>query len=70
MIVIARFTNGGDLCRAAREAHDAGHRPLEAFTPIRVDGLARTLSGGPDYVRVAMAIAGFGIAAMAYALEW
>ena len=70
MIVMARFADGTMLHRAAITARDAGHRPLEAFTPIPVPGLGETLTAGRNWVRLAMAGGGFGIAALAYALEW
>jgi hypothetical protein len=70
MIVMARFTDGSALHQAVHRAREAGHRPLEAFTPVPIEGLTEILGSQPNLVRAAMAAAGFGVAAMAYALEW
>lgn len=69
-ILLAEFAGGEALRNAARAARTAGYRAIDAFSPFPVEGLADELDPQPSYVRVAMFIGGFGIAALAYALEW
>jgi Alternative complex III, ActD subunit len=41
--LLAEFENTEDLLEAARKAHEAGYRRLDAFTPFPVEGLADAL---------------------------
>ena len=70
MILLARFARGDALAGAAHKARASGYRPVDAFTPFPIDGLAEALETQPPHIRVAMFIGGAGVAALAYALEW
>ncbi len=41
--LMAEFENPGELVVAARRAHEAGYRRLDAFTPLPVEGLAEAI---------------------------
>jgi hypothetical protein len=70
MILLARFSGGEALHDAAHAARAAGYRPVDAFTPFPVPGIVETLDTRPSYIRLAMALGGFGVALLAYGLEW
>jgi hypothetical protein len=69
-ILLAEFSGGEALRQTARQARQAGYRPVDAFTPFPVEGLADELEPQTSYVRIAMFLGGFGAAASAYGLEW
>lgn len=41
--LLAEFENPNDLLVAARQAHEAGYRRMDAYTPFPVEGLAEAL---------------------------
>ncbi len=69
-VLLAEFSDAQSLIRAARRSHDAGHIPLDAFTPFPIEDLAPLLDRRPNPIRPAMLIAGLTTAALAYGLEW
>ena len=69
-LMLAKFTGPDALCKAAREASDAGYRAVDAFTPFPVEGLAEAISAKPTRVRLAMLAAGILLAGLAYFTEW
>jgi hypothetical protein len=64
--LLAEFAHARDLKAAARAARPHNYRLLDAFTPHHVDGLSELLVTRSSKVRVAMFIAGLGVAALAY----
>jgi Alternative complex III, ActD subunit len=69
-VLLAAFPNADALLKCARATHENGYRPLDAFSPFAVEGLAEAIGVGRSHVRVAMFIGGVGIAALAYWTEW
>lgn len=69
-VLLAEFADPQALTEAARAAVDAGVRPLDAFTPFPVSGLDELLATQRSWIRPAMAVGGFGIAALAYFIQW
>ncbi|HZT24888.1 MAG TPA: DUF3341 domain-containing protein [Pseudolabrys sp.] len=69
-VLLAEFPGAAALLETARKARPAGYRPLDAFTPFAVEGLAEAVGARGSHVRVAMFIGGVAIAAMAYATEY
>ena len=69
-VLLAEFSSAERLRETARRARHAGYRPIDAFTPYPVEGLADELEPQSSYIRIAMFFAGVGAAASAYALEW
>lgn len=45
--LLAEFTGPGQVLRAARAAHAAGYRSIEAYTPLPVHGLPQALGQVP-----------------------
>jgi hypothetical protein len=69
-MLLAEFSGGEALFKAAQAARTEGYRALDAFSPFPVEGLVDELEPQASHVRVAMFVGGVGIAALAYALEW
>ena len=69
-LILAEFRDPAALVEAARRARADGLTTLDAHTPFRVEGLADVLPRRPSRVRLAMLIAGLGMAAAAFALQW
>lgn len=68
--MLAAFADPQSLVRAARTVRERGHRPLDTFTPYRVEDAETMLEERPTRIRWAMLIGGFGVAALAYGIEW
>ena len=68
--LIAEFGNPGALTAASRRVRDEGFRPVDALTPCPVQGLDETLGLETSPIRWPMLIAGIGVAALAYGLEF
>lgn len=68
--LLAEFETPDALVRAWRRARGEGHRALDAFTPFPLEELADAFGPSPWLIRPAMAVAGFGAAALMYALQW
>jgi hypothetical protein len=69
-LVIAEFGNPGALRAAARRICEEGFRLLDALTPCPVQDLDEPLGLKKSPIRWPMLIAGVGVAAFAYSLEW
>ncbi len=68
--MIAEFADPGALTAAARRARGDGFRPVDALTPCPVEGLDETLGLETSSIRWPTLIAGIGVAALAYGLEF
>ncbi|MGV7034711.1 DUF3341 domain-containing protein [Methylobacterium symbioticum] len=68
--LLAEFESPEALIRAWARARDEGHRAVDAFTPFPLEELAEAFGPPPRLIRPAMAAAGFGAAALLYALQW
>lgn len=68
--LLAEFTDPGSLRSALAVVREAGHRPLDAFTPFPVEGLDEGLAIRRPRIRWAMLATGLAIAAIAYGLQW
>jgi hypothetical protein len=69
-LLLAQFSDRARFLAASRRLHDAGHRLLDAFTPFPVEGILELLPRRRSHVRVVMFVAGIGMAAIAYGLEY
>lgn len=69
-LLLAEFANSRRFADAARRAHGARYRLVDAFTPFPVEGVHELLEHGPSHVRVVMFIGGISTAALAYGLEY
>jgi len=67
--LLAEFRDADALTRAARAIHGE-YRLVDAYSPLPLENVARLLGQTGAPIRVVMAIAGFGVAACAYALEF
>jgi hypothetical protein len=68
--LLAEFLNPDALRTALGRVGEAGHRPLDAFTPYPVEGLNEQLAIRPSRIRYAMLAGGLGMAAIAYGLQY
>jgi hypothetical protein len=68
--LLAEFSSPAALLHAARGAHEAGYRRLEAYSPMLVEGLVEAL-GSPDEGLPRLALVG-GIVGgvLTFALQW
>jgi hypothetical protein len=69
-VLLAQFPGGHELLHAAREARPAGFVPVDAFTPLPIDGLTELIGVPSSFLRLYMFVGGAGTAALAYGLEW
>jgi hypothetical protein len=68
--LMAEFSESEALLRAARHAHDAGFRKMDAFTPFPVEGLAENLGRKKSPVPLIVFLAGIAGGASGYFMEW
>lgn len=68
--LLAQFPGATPLRDAAMTARNAGYRPIDAFSPFPIEGLAEIVGMPPASLRIAMFGGGVGVALLAYGLEW
>ncbi|MGO4707347.1 DUF3341 domain-containing protein [Microvirga sp. 2MCAF38] len=68
--LLAEFRDPDALLAASRQVRENGHSILDAFTPFPVEGIADTIDIAPSRIRGGMLVAGLGVAAFAYWLQW
>lgn len=69
-LLLAEFSESTRFVEAARRAHSADYRLVDAFTPFPVEAVHEFLEQRRSHVRVAMFIGGIAMAAAAYGLEY
>lgn len=69
-LLLAEFAEAAGLVGAARQAHRAQYRLLDAYTPFPVTGVLELLEHRRSRIRQAMFIGGVAMAASAYGLEY
>jgi hypothetical protein len=69
-LLLAEFAESARFLQAARHAHDARYRLLDAFTPFPVEGILELIEHRRSHIRVAMFVGGVIMAASAYGLEY
>lgn len=67
---LAEFDTPAVLAGALRDVREAGHDPLDAFTPFPVSEVEAELDHAPSRIRLIMLIAGVLVAALAYLVQW
>jgi hypothetical protein len=68
--LLAEFSSPAALLHAARVAHDAGYRQLEAYAPMPIEGLVEAL-GSADQGLPRLALVGGIVGGVAtFALQW
>jgi Protein of unknown function (DUF3341) len=68
--LVAQFETPEALISATRKLRVEGHPALDTFTPFPVEEAMAELEASPSSLKRNMAIAGFGIAALAFALQY
>jgi hypothetical protein len=68
--VMAEFTSPGQILRAARAAHDAGYRSIDAYTPLPVHGLPQALGQIPTKLPWVTFLGGVLGGALGYGLQY
>lgn len=66
---VAEFTEPDTLRRAFHKVRECGHNALDVFTPYPLEDLAEHFEARGN-VRLTMLIAGVGVAAFAFWLQW
>ena len=69
-LILAEFADSETLLEAVRRGRAAGLKLIDAHTPFRIDGMEAALGVSPSLVRTAMLVAGLGVAAIAFAVQW
>lgn len=68
--LLAEFDNPTDLVAAARQAHAAGYRKMDAYTPFPIEELNEALELGHTWVAPLVLIGGLTGAAAGYFLQY
>lgn len=68
--LLAEFEDPHDLLAATRQAHSAGYRRMEAYTPIPVEGLTAALGKIPTRLPLLVLLGGVIGAAAGYSLQY
>ncbi|SPJ17588.1 Transmembrane protein [Burkholderiales bacterium] len=68
--LIAEFSSPADLLHAARSAHGAGYRRVEAYSPMPVEGLAEALGSHGNRISLLALAGGILGGVLTFALQW
>jgi hypothetical protein len=68
--LVAEFDNADRFIAALKVSQTEGLTPVDALMPFHIPEAARFLAGRVPPIRLIMAAAGFGVAILAYALQW
>ena len=67
---LAEFKTPEDLLDAAKRAHDAGYRRIEAYSPFPVEGLEKAVGSYTDRIPLITLIGGIVGGVGGYFLQW
>lgn len=67
---LAEFETPETLAMVLREVREAGHSPLDAFTPFPVNEIETEIDCEPSRIRLVMLVIGVLVAAGAYFVQW
>lgn len=68
--LMAEFSSGEEILRAAKSAYEHGFRKMEAFTPFPIEGLSENLGQKKSLVPFFVLICGIGGGLGGYFMEW
>ena len=68
--LVAEFDDADRFIAALKVSRAEGLEPVDALMPFHIPEAAKFLAGRSPPIRLIMAIAGFGMAILAYALQW
>jgi hypothetical protein len=68
--LLAEFDNPTDLVNAARQAHAAGYRKMDAYTPFPIEELNEALGLGRTWVPAIVLLGGITGALLGYFLQY
>lgn len=68
--LLAEFEHADDLIAAASQAHDAGYRRMDAYTPFPVEGLSEALHTPPSRLPLIVLIGGITGALLGFGLQY
>jgi len=68
--LIAEFSSPADLLHAARSAHGAGYRRVDAYSPMPVEGLAEALGSHGNRISLLALAGGILGGVLTFALQW
>lgn len=68
--IMAEFGTPEQLLAAARAAHKAGYRKMDAYSPFAVEGVAEAIGFTKTRVPLVVLIGGVGGGVTAYGMQW
>src|SRR5580765_439610 len=68
--LMAEFANERDLLAAAQQAHDAGYRRMDAYSPLPIAGLAEALGHHHTAVPLLTLLGGLARCVGGYSLQY
>ena len=68
--VLAEFPSAEHLVDAARLAHEAGYRKMDAYSPMPVEGLADAVGSPPSRLPLIVLLGGIAGGALGYLMQW
>lgn len=68
--VMAEFATPEQLLHAARAAHQAGYRKMDAYSPYQIEGLAEAIAFRKTRVPLVVLLGGIAGAVLAYGMQW
>ena len=68
--VLAEFATADTLLAAARKARDAGHGPIEAYSPFPIEGLAEAIGFRRNWVPPIVLAGGLAGGIGGYFMQW
>jgi hypothetical protein len=67
---LAEFDTPAVLAGVLRDVREAGHHPLDAFTPFPVSEVEAEFDHTPSRIRLVMLVVGVLVGALAYFIQW
>ena len=67
---MAEFETSEELLRAAQQAHQAGYRDMDAYSPFEVEGLAEAIGARTPWISYIVLAGGILGGVGGYGMQW